>query len=64
MMSRIHLGLRNEYKLMCSDRNINGNRDVNFLECDYIFACATVRETHFKATQNVKRNFLEIKFMI
>jgi hypothetical protein len=32
---------------MCFDRNINGNRDVK-LECDYLFACATVRETHFR----------------
>ena len=25
--------------------------DVKFLECDYVFACAAVRETHFsKAT--------------
>ena len=34
MMSRIHLSLPNAYKLMCFDRNINGNRDVKFLECD------------------------------
>ena len=24
----------NAYKLMCFDRNINGNSDVKFLECD------------------------------
>ena len=30
---------------MCFHRNINGNRDVKFLECDY--ACAMVCETHF-----------------
>ena len=30
-MSRIHLSLPNAYKLMCCDRNINGNRDVKFL---------------------------------
>ena len=35
-MSRIHLSLTNAYKLMCFDRNINGNRDVKFLECDYL----------------------------
>ena len=34
MMSKIHLSLPNAYKLMCFDRNINGNRDVKFLECD------------------------------
>ena len=32
---------------MCFDRNINGNRDVKYLGCDYLFACAMVRETHF-----------------
>ena len=32
---------------MCFDRNINGNKDVKFLECDYL-SCVTVRETHFK----------------
>ena len=34
MMSKIHLSLPNAYKLMCFDRNVNGNRDVKFLECD------------------------------
>ena len=34
IVSRIHLSLPNAYKLMCFDRNINGNRDVKFLECD------------------------------
>ena len=34
MIPRIHLILPNAYKLMCFDRNINGNRDVKFLECD------------------------------
>ena len=31
MISRTHLGLPNECKLMCFDRNINGNKDVKFL---------------------------------
>ena len=31
---KIHLSLPNAYKLMCFDRNMNGNRDVKFLECD------------------------------
>ena len=30
-ISRIHLSLHNAYKLICFDRNINGNRDVKFL---------------------------------
>ena len=30
--------------LMCGDRNINGNKDVRFLECDYL-SCVTVHET-------------------
>ena len=34
IISRIHLSLPNAYKLMCFDRNINGNRDVKFFEWD------------------------------
>ena len=34
IISRIHLSLSNAYKLMCFDRNINGNKDVKCLECD------------------------------
>ena len=33
IISRIHIGLPNAYKLMCFDRNINGNCDVKFWEC-------------------------------
>ena len=36
IISRIHLSLPNAYKLMCFDRNINGNMDVKFLGCDYL----------------------------
>ena len=35
IISRIHLSLPNAYKLMCFDRNINGNRNVVFFEWDY-----------------------------
>ena len=35
MMSRIHLSLPNAYKLMCFDKNINGNGDDKFFEWDY-----------------------------
>ena len=35
IISRIHLSLPNAYKLMCFDRNINGNRDVKFFDWDY-----------------------------
>ena len=35
IISRIHLILPNAYKLMCFDRNSNGNRDVKFFEWDY-----------------------------
>ena len=31
IISRIHLNLPNAYKLICFDRNINGNMDVKFL---------------------------------
>ena len=32
-------------KLMCFDININGNRDVKFLECDYLFVQRSVKLT-------------------
>ena len=44
-MCRIHLILTNAYKLMCFDRNINGNRDVKFLECDYLLVRACMKLT-------------------
>ena len=31
-----HLGLPNAHKLMCFDRNINGNMDFKFLGWDYL----------------------------
>ena len=37
--------LCNAYKLMCFDRNINGNRDVKFLECDYLLVQRCVKLT-------------------
>ena len=40
---------------MCFDRNINGNKDVKFLECDYL-SCVMVCETHFST------NSLSAKF--
>jgi len=45
IISRIHIGLPNAYKLMCFDRNINGNRDVKFLECDYLLVQRCVKPT-------------------
>ena len=36
IISIINLILPNAYKLMCFDRNIYGNSDVKFLECDYL----------------------------
>ena len=43
--SRIHLSLSNAYKLMCFDRNINGNKNVKFLECDYLLVQRCVKVT-------------------
>ena len=37
---------------MCFDRNINGNKDIKFLECDYL-SCVTVRETHFSIVVDI-----------
>jgi hypothetical protein len=45
MISRIHLRPANAYKLMCFDRNINENRDVKFLECDYLLVQWCVKLT-------------------
>ena len=45
IISRIHLILPNAYKLMFFDRNINGNRNVKFLECDYLLVQRCVRLT-------------------
>jgi hypothetical protein len=44
-MSRIHLGLPNASKLLCLDRNVNRNRDVKFLECDYLLVQRCVKLT-------------------
>ena len=41
----IHLGLPDAYKLMCFDRNIDGNRDVKFLGCDYLLVQQCVKLT-------------------
>ena len=46
IISRIHLILPNAYKVMCFDRNRNGNRYVKFLECDYLLV-QWGRQTHF-----------------
>ena len=35
IISRIHFSLPNTYKLMCFDRNINGNSGVKLFEWDY-----------------------------
>ena len=55
-ISRIHLSLPNAYILMCFDRNINGNRDVKFLV--WLFACATVHETHFTRNYGLKKSLI------
>ena len=43
IISRIYLGLLNAYKVMCFDRIINGNRDVKFLECNYLLVQQCVK---------------------
>ena len=45
IISRIQVSLPNAYKLMCFDRNIKGNRDVKFLECDYLLVQRCVKLT-------------------
>ena len=48
IISRIHLILPNAWKLMCFVRNINGNSDVKYLECDYLLVqwCVKLTLTH------------------
>ena len=43
--SRIHLSLSHAYKLTYFDRNFNGNRDVKFLECDWLLVQQCVKIT-------------------
>ena len=45
LISKKHLILRNAYKTKCFDRNINGNRDFEFLECDYLLVQRSVNLT-------------------
>ena len=35
----------NAYKLMCFDKNINGNMDVKYLECGYLLVQRCVELT-------------------
>ena len=37
---------------MCFDRNIDGNRDVKFLECDYLLAQRFVKLTLVRKNYN------------
>ena len=53
-MSRIHLGQPNAYKMVCFDGNINVNKDVKFLGCDYLLVQRCVKLTltiHIKFIQ-------------
>ena len=54
-------GLPNAYILMCFDRNIKGNRDVKFLECDYLLMHRCVRLTGWVQTMDV---FADIHYCI
>ena len=49
IISKIHLSLPNAYKLMCFDRNVNGNRDVKFLSA--IIGHRTEGKNSLKDTQ-------------
>ena len=41
---------------MCFDRNINGNKDVKFLECDYLLVQRCVKLTLVDGTGNINKN--------
>ena len=42
---------------MCFDRNVNGNRDVKFLECDYLLVQQCVKLTLVKKFKRLKKNY-------
>ena len=48
---------------MCFDRNINGNKDVKFLESDCL-PCVMVRETHFRKRKEKIVEFQTFNFII
>ena len=54
MISRIHLNLPNAYKLMCFDRNINGNMDVKLLIA-IIGHCTDQRKLLYERNTLLKR---------
>ena len=56
IISRIHLSLPNAYKLMCFDRNINGNRDVKFFEHYYWSLQPTMVHT-LAVSPKIRRHF-------
>ena len=43
---------------MCFDRNINGNRDVKFLECDYLLVQRCMKLTHFTRNYGLKKSLI------
>ena len=46
MILELTEGLPNAYKLMCFNKNVNGNRDVKFLECDYLLVHFNIQLTY------------------
>ena len=56
MVSRIHLILSDAYKLTGFDRNISGNRNVKFLECNYLLVQQCVKLTLHKVASSSKQN--------
>ena len=42
---------------MCFDRNVNGNRDVKSLECDYLLVQQCVKLTLVKKFKRFKKNY-------
>ena len=62
MISKIHFGLPNAYKLMCFNRKINGNWDVKILECDYLLVQWCVKLTLGRSKMGEKRrtSFMDV----
>ena len=51
-------------KLMCFDRKINGNRDVKFLECDYLLLqrCMKLTLSVFESTLKLRTHSIFFTF--
>ena len=48
---------------MCFDRNINGNRDVKFLEWDYLTGQRSMKLTLVALSRILDRNWMDSRYL-